>query len=162
MNFYKYFLTAVVSGFIVSLDQATKLYVHTQIKLGEPIEVIRGFFNINYVRNAGGMFGIFSESSVWIRYTLFLLFPIFCVFLIFMMLKDTKHKLQIVALAFILGGAVGNYIDRVRFGYVIDFIDWYIHTFHWPTFNVADSFIVIGVSILCFFFATEKQSQDTN
>ncbi len=159
MNFYKYFLTATISGFIVSIDQATKLYVHTQIKMGEPVTVIKGFFNINYVRNPGGIFGLFSDSPDFIRYILFLLFPLFCVFLIFTMIRDTKNKLQITALAFILGGAVGNYIDRIRFGYVIDFIDWYVKRFHWPTFNLADSFIVLGVAILSVFFLLEKNPE---
>ena len=156
MNFYKYFLTSLVASFVVAIDQATKIYIHTQVKMGSPIEVIAGFFNINYVRNPGGAFGLFSESSVFIRYTLFLLFPLICICIIFMMLKDTKNKLQIVSLSFILGGAFGNYIDRIRFGYVIDFIDWYVKDLHWPTFNLADSFIVIGVSILSVFFLFEK------
>ncbi|MGI9548980.1 MAG: signal peptidase II [Bdellovibrionales bacterium] len=156
MNFYKYFLTSLVASFVVAIDQATKIYIHTQVKMGNPIEVIAGFFNINYVRNPGGAFGLFSESSVFIRYTLFLLFPLICIYIIFMMLKDTKNKLQIVSLSFILGGAFGNYIDRIRFGYVIDFIDWYVKDLHWPTFNLADSFIVIGVSILSVFFLFEK------
>ena len=156
MDFYKYFLTAVITSFIVALDQATKLYIHTQVAMGEPIVVIKNFFNISYVRNAGGAFGLFSNSNDLIRYILFLLFPLFCVFLIFTMLRDTKNKLQITALAFILGGAIGNYIDRVRLGYVVDFIDWYINNLHWPTFNIADSFIVTGVAILSVFFLLEK------
>ena len=158
MSFYKYFLTAVVSGSVMALDQATKLYVHTHVKMGEPIAVIDWFFHINYIRNTGGAFGLFSESHDYIRYLLFFLFPVFCVAFIFIMLKDTKHRLQIVALAFILGGAIGNYVDRVRFGYVIDFIDWHVKDIHWPTFNIADSFIVVGVFVLAFFYFKEKKS----
>ncbi len=160
MEFYKYFLTAIITGFIIAFDQATKLYVHTQVTMGKPIAVIKGFFNINYVHNSGGAFGLFSESNDFIRYTLFLLFPLICMFLIFVMLRDTKNKLQIVALSFITGGAIGNYMDRIRLGYVIDFIDWYIKDLHWPTFNIADSFIVIGVCILSVFFLLEKNPEE--
>ena len=75
-----------------------------------------------------------------------------------MMLRETKQKFQILALSFILGGAAGNYLDRVRLGYVIDFIDWHVKDWHWPTFNVADSFILIGISILAFFYFREARA----
>ena len=157
MPFYKYILCFSVSGFVFAFDQITKIYIHTQTMPGEKIHtVIPHFFNIQYVRNQGGAFGLFSDSHPYIRNVLFLLFPLFCVYLIFSLLKDTRDKLQVVALGFILGGALGNYVDRVRLGYVVDFIDWYVKSFHWPTFNIADSFIVIGVSILGYAFVTEK------
>lgn len=156
MSFYKYLLSTSIVGFVFAIDQATKMYVHTQVVRGNPISVINGFFSINYVRNSGGAFGFLSNSTEVIRYTLFLFVPIICVGLILFMLRDTKRKMEVIALSSILGGAAGNYIDRIRFGYVIDFIDWYVGKWHWPTFNIADSFIVIGVAILFFFYLTEK------
>lgn len=156
MNFNKYFISSLIAGFVVALDQATKIYVHTQVPMGKILSIVPGFLNISYVRNQGGAFGLFSESSPVVRHILFLLFPIFCVFLILTMIKETNNKVQIFALGSILGGAVGNYLDRVRFGYVVDFLDCYIRDFHWPTFNIADSFIVMGVCTLLFFYRTEK------
>ena len=159
MNLRKYLLAFSFSGFVFALDQATKLYIHTQFKFdaGEGVSVIPGFFDIQYVRNQGGAFGLFSQSHEYIRWVLFLLFPIICVFLIFSLLRETTDKIQTVAFGFILGGAVGNYVDRVRLGYVIDFIDWYVKGWHWPTFNIADSFIVIGVSVLVVSYWLERK-----
>ena len=151
----KYFFVFLTSLWILCLDQATKIFVHTQIQMEEPISLIKGFFDISYIRNAGGAFGLFSESHEWIRFILFLFFPLICVGLIFMMLRETSNRFQILALSFILGGAMGNYIDRIRLGYVIDFIDWYVKDWHWPTFNIADSFIVMGVCILFLFYIKE-------
>ena len=148
----KYLFTAAVSSGALCLDQATKIYIHTQRQGKEPLTVWEGFFNIVYVRNAGGAFGLFGDSHEIIRFILFLFFPIVCVFLIFMLLKESQNRFQTLALAFILGGAAGNYIDRIRLGYVVDFIDWHVKTWHWPTFNIADSFIVVGVSILFYFY----------
>lgn len=149
----KYLFTAVASLCVFCLDQATKIFVHLHIPMTKPKTVIEGFFNIAYVRNPGGAFGLFGESHEILRFILFLLFPLVCVGLIIMMLKETQNRYQILALSFVLGGAAGNYIDRIRLGYVIDFIDWHIKDlWHWPTFNIADTFIVIGVFILLFYY----------
>ena len=154
----KYLFTTCVSLTVFFLDQATKFIIFNHIRGKEPVTLIDGFFNISYVTNAGGVFGLFGESHEIIRFILFLFFPIVCVFFIFMMLRETNQKFQILALSFILGGAGGNYLDRVRLGYVIDFIDWHIKEWHWPTFNVADSFILTGISILAFFYFQESRA----
>lgn len=153
----KYLFVSVVSLGVFCLDQATKILIHTQFRKGEPLVLIEGFFNISYVTNSGGAFGLFGDSHEWIRFILFLFFPIVCVILIFMILRGTQDRLQILALSFVLGGAAGNYLDRIRLGYVVDFIDWHIKTWHWPTFNIADSFIVIGVFILLFLYIREER-----
>lgn len=153
----KYLFTAVVSAGVLSLDQASKLFVHTQVERGAPIVLIEGFFNISYVRNPGGIFGLFGESPDLVRLILFVFFPLLCVVIIFMMLRETQNRFQVMALAFILGGAAGNYIDRIRLKYVIDFIDWHFRGWHWPTFNFADSFIVIGLCILFYFHIKETR-----
>lgn len=144
----KYSLTAVAAGFVLAIDQATKIYIHTQFALGETKTIVPHFFNIHYIRNPGGAFGLFGASSELIKFILFLFFPIICVFIIFLVLRTTESKTEITALGFILGGAFGNYIDRMKLGSVVDFIDWYVtvggRSWHWPTFNMADSFIVIG------------------
>ncbi|MBC6414802.1 MAG: signal peptidase II [Bdellovibrionales bacterium] len=154
-SFLKYFFVTITSFWILCLDQASKIYVHTQMTKEEPKVLIEGFFNISYVTNSGGVFGLFNNGPEGLRIFLFLLIPLACFVFIFLMLRDTKHPFHVIALSFILGGALGNYFDRLRLGYVVDFLDLYIGTWHWPTFNFADSFIVIGVSILSFFYIQE-------
>lgn len=147
----KYLLLATVSGAIVALDQLTKLYIHTHFNLGESYVVIPGFFDITYVRNFGAAFGILASSARWFREPFFALVPILALGVILLILRTTRddQKWQIMALSFIFSGAIGNYIDRLRFKYVIDFLDFhYREVYHWPAFNIADSAIVCGVTIL--------------
>ena len=155
---YKYLLALCFAGFVLALDQATKIYIHTTMELGETIKIIPHFFNIQYVRNPGGAFGLFSNSSEYVRWILFMVFPLIWIPVIFSIFRDTNDKRQVIALGFIFGGAVGNYVDRLRLGYVIDFIDWYVKSFHWPIFNIADSFIVIGVFTLLVFHFLERKT----
>ena len=148
---FKYSLTAAAAGFVFALDQAVKLLIYSMMETGETILVIPHFFNIHYIRNPGGAFGLFAGGPEPLRVVLFLLFPVVCVIFIILMLRGTENKLEITALGFILGGALGNYTDRLKFGAVIDFIDWHAMDYwHWPTFNIADSFIVIGVGLVVF------------
>lgn len=153
MNYYyKLLITFSIVGFTACLDQVSKLYIHTQMKVGDSITIIEGFFDITYARNPGGVFGFFSDGSENIRYILFIILPIFCVAFLFKILQTVERKIEVIGLSFILGGAVGNYIDRIRFEYVVDFINWHIKDFfYWPIFNIADSFIVIGVFIMLYF-----------
>lgn len=147
----KYVILLALVGFIVALDQVTKLYIHTQFRLGESLPVIRDYFHITYVRNPGAAFGILSQSHETFRTLFFLILPPVAMGLILYMLKsvDKDDKIQILCLSAIFGGALGNYIDRLQFGYVIDFLDFHWrHQYAWPAFNVADSAIVIGASTL--------------
>ena len=160
----KYLILAAVAGFIVTVDQVTKLYIHTQFNHGESYTIIQHFFDFTYIRNEGAAFGIFSNSPETFRTLFFLSIPPVAMILIFLMLKglpDTETKsLQTLALSSIFGGALGNYIDRLRFGYVVDFLD-----FHWgpayrfPAFNVADSTIVIGISVLFIIMSLEARAE---
>ncbi len=154
----KYLILSAFSGAIVALDQLTKMYVHTQFRLGESINVINGFFNLTYVRNLGAAFGILAQSNESFRTTFFLLLPPIAMMLILFILKSTplSERAQVFALSLVFGGALGNYIDRIRFGYVVDFLDFHIqHRYVWPAFNVADISIVVGVAILA--LSTVKQ-----
>ena len=148
----KYLFVVLTSTWVFCLDQATKIFIHTQFPRQESKAIIEGFFNISYVTNSGGAFGLFNEGPEWLRVILFLLFPLVCIYFIFKILQETNCRFQVLALSFILGGAFGNYVDRIRLGYVVDFIDWYVKDWHWPTFNIADSFILVGVSLLSFFY----------
>lgn len=164
-NYLKYFIFLTISFAIVALDQATKLIIHTQFNLGEKRVVIPGFFNLTYVRNSGGVFGLFSDSNEVIRLLLFLILPA----LAFVIIVSIIHKLnirekgQLLAFSSIFGGAMGNYIDRIHFGYVVDFFDFYYKSAVWPTFNVGDVCIVIGVfSAIWIIYKTEKKLEQAN
>lgn len=149
IKYLKYYLFTSISLAIVSLDQATKIMIHTQFTLGEKKVIIPSVFNLTYVRNPGGIFGMFSQSSDVIRLVLFLILPIlaFILLLSFVYKLEVKDKYQLLGFSLIFGGALGNYIDRIHFGYVIDFLDFYYKQAAWPTFNIGDVCIVIGVVI---------------
>ncbi|MGE3974435.1 MAG: signal peptidase II [Bdellovibrionales bacterium] len=147
----KYLILISISAAIIALDQVTKLYILTHFSLGESYEVIAGFFNITYVRNFGAAFGFLADSQPQFREIFFLsLPPVALLFILYTLrsLPDTE-KLQIIAFSLIFGGAIGNYIDRLRFRFVVDFLDFHIQNkYVWPAFNVADSAIVCGVGLI--------------
>lgn len=160
----KYLILATLSGAIITLDQATKMYIHTQFRLGESVTVWQDLFNITYVRNYGAAFGILSQSAPAFRDIFFLSMPPVALVIIILILRGVpeRDKLQILGLSAVFGGAVGNYIDRIRFRYVIDFLDFHYKSYSWPAFNVADSAIVIGVGLLItiMFFVKEEQGSE--
>jgi len=147
----KYKLLSLVVGTFVLLDQITKQAVLNRFFLGESISVIPSLFNLTYVRNKGAAFGFLHSAPEAFRTPFFLAVPVIAIFVIgylFYQLKETE-KSSAWALSLILSGAIGNLIDRVRFGYVVDFLDFYYEPWgHWPAFNIADSAIVIGVFLL--------------
>ena len=146
----KYFTLVSISGAIVALDQLTKMYIYTYFRLGESITVIPDFFNITSVRNPGAAFGFLAQTDPLFRETFFLILPPVAMIIILIMLsKATNDETsQIVALSLIFGGAIGNYIDRIRFQHVIDFLDFHFKNYYtWPAFNVADICIVTGIMI---------------
>lgn len=157
----KYLYLMVIAGLLVAIDQVTKLYVHTQFRLGETLSVIPGFFNLTYVRNPGAAFGFLANSHPSFRELFFLAMPPVALVIILMILRgvrddDTK---QVVALSAIFGGAIGNYIDRIRFRYVIDFLDFHIGgRWSYPAFNIADSAIVGGVLLLLLLMYLESRA----
>ena len=143
-----YRLLLIVSPILLILDQWTKLLVVSRFFLYESVPLIENFLSLTYIRNKGAAFGILSDSAI--RVPFFITVSIVALIGILWYLRkiDVSLKLQHWALALIFSGALGNLIDRIRLGEVIDFIDahWYQH--HWPAFNVADSAISIGVSLL--------------
>lgn len=158
---FKYIFLIAWSTFAVALDQLTKIYVHTHFQLGESVTVIQNYFNLTYVRNPGAAFGFLSESHPQFRELFFLSIPPIVMLIIYFILRSVpdKDRWQIFALSSIFGGAIGNYIDRIRFRYVIDFLDFHYHEkYSWPAFNVADSAIVLGVIILTILMWTEKKN----
>lgn len=157
----KYLILAAISGAIITIDQLAKMYVHTHFSLGESVMVIENFFNLTYVRNSGAAFGIFGESHPLFREIFFLSMPPIAVLVILTILRGVaeRDRVNIIALSLIFGGAIGNYIDRLRFRYVIDFLDFHIaNQYTWPAFNVADMGIVCGVGTLIFLEFSRKNS----
>ena len=144
-------IVLAISALVVLLDRITKHIVAQQLPNGQAHTVIPGIFRISDVHNTGAAFSMFAEnaSSVTVRYIL-IAFSIVAVIILFGMLWRIGRHLTITstALALILGGAFGNLYDRVRYHYVIDFLEVHIVNYHWPDFNVADSCIVIGACLL--------------
>lgn len=156
----KYLILAAIAGAIITFDQATKMYVHTHFSLHESINVIEGFFNFTYVRNYGAAFGFLADSHPSFREIFFLSMPPVALLVILGILRTVHEtdRWQIVSLSLVFGGAVGNYIDRIRFRYVIDFLDFHINKkYTWPAFNIADSAIVVGVAVLLYLELTRTK-----
>jgi signal peptidase II len=149
----------IIAFTITLLDQISKFSVQETLRLGQVIPVIPGFFNVTYVLNPGAAFGFLSGAPAAIRHPLFTAISIFAV--LFIIYYRARHRemglLPSIALASILGGAAGNLIDRLRFGMVVDFLDFYYGAYHWPAFNVADSAITIGVSLMILEILTEQK-----
>ena len=139
-----------VTALVVTLDQATKVAVDSLLQLHESRNVLAGLVQLTYVRNRGAAFGVFSEAQL--PYQSWLFAAVSVVALVAIAVYGWKlpasSQLPRLALALIIGGALGNLFDRVRLGYVIDFLDVYWGRHHWPAFNVADSSITIGVALL--------------
>lgn len=156
----KYILLISLAGFTVVLDQITKLLMTGLLELHQAMEVVPHFFNLTYVRNTGAAFGLLSRAPESFRIPFFIIIPLVALTVIILIFKKTKETelLMITSLSLILGGAIGNFIDRVRFGYVVDFIDFHwFNKYHWPAFNIADTAIVIGVALLIFYTLAEKR-----
>jgi signal peptidase II len=145
---------------LLVLDQVTKYFIHAGMALHESIPVIPGFFSITYIRNPGAAFGFLAGASPTFRYVFFIGVTIAAIGLILHYLRTyaAGDQLLTISLGMILSGAVGNLIDRVRFGEVIDFLDVYLGTTHWPAFNIADSAISVGAFILFIHLIQQKKS----
>jgi len=149
-NKYRLSLLAVVTVATLILDQWTKYLVHSTFKWGESVHLIPGFFSLTYVRNTGAAFGLMHKAPAWFREPFFIVVPIVALFIILSILAALPkgQKAGAIGLSMVFAGAVGNLIDRLRLGYVIDFLDFYLGSAHWPAFNVADMCIVGGVTLL--------------
>ena len=143
---------------ILILDQLTKFIVDRTMPLHHSIPVIDDVFSLTYIRNTGAAFGILAGSAARFRLPFLVLFSVLAIGFIIMMVRrlPDRERGLITALAFILGGAIGNLIDRIAYGEVIDFLDFYWSRYHWPAFNLADSFITIGVLITVFYLIKAK------
>jgi signal peptidase II len=148
----KYRLSLIIGGLVLLLDQITKILVDKTMSLYHTIEIIPNFFALTYLRNTGAAFGFLAGDQSVYRVGFFLLVSSIAVGCIFYLLKTARpeKKILLVSLSLILGGAIGNMVDRLRLGEVIDFILVHYYNLYWPAFNVADSAITIGVGLLIF------------
>ncbi|MBV8518080.1 MAG: signal peptidase II [Acidobacteria bacterium] len=139
-----------ISAAVIVLDVWTKWLVMQRIELHEAVSVIPGLFQLVHVRNTGAAFGIGANAAS--RIVPILLnagaIAVFCVVVVYALRSAVTDRLLQTGLHLILGGAIGNLLDRFRFGYVVDFFDAYVGVHHWPAFNVADSAICIGIGLL--------------
>ncbi len=159
----KYYLLIIIAASVLILDQLTKLYIVSRFSLYESVTILENFFHITYIMNPGAAFGIFAGRAASFRIPFFLTLSVVASVGIILFYSAIEDRLVEVALSLILGGALGNMIDRARLGEVIDFIDVHWYNNHWPAFNVADSAITIGVGLLLLdMFLKEKASHRRN
>ena len=128
------------------IDIVSKLVISNLMNVYDSVIVIKNVFNITYVRNTGAAWSLFSDNT-WLIIIISLIIISFIVFYIYK--NRPKNKIENISYSLVLGGAIGNFIDRIIYGYVIDFLDFNIFGYDYPIFNLADTFIVIGVIILC-------------
>jgi signal peptidase II len=147
----------------LALDQVSKLTVDGTMQLYQSIPVLP-FFKLTYVHNTGAAFSFLSEAGGWQRWFFAGLALIISTVITIWLSRLQKHEtLLAIALSLVLGGAVGNLIDRLAYGYVIDFLDVYYGTWHWPAFNIADSAITLGVILMLVesFFGKPKDEEQS-
>jgi signal peptidase II len=154
----KYIRLVVIGGIIVIIDQLTKFFIVKYLPLHDTVPVVLGLFNIIHIKNPGGAFGLLANLTPGMRTFIFLFISSLAVGLIlYFYLKTPVNQTWLAAgFALIFGGAIGNLIDRIRFGVVTDFLDFYISKYHWPAFNVADSAITVGIGIFIFHLLFKK------
>lgn len=149
---------------VLAIDQLTKMAVVSAFSLYEKVVVLPGCFNLTYVTNRGAAFSMLAEiDSPWRHYFFITVSSLAIILLTILWFRvRQKSPVQGWGLALIAGGAIGNLIDRVRFGAVIDFIDLHWRGYHWPAFNIADSAICVGVGIFMILSLTEKEKATSN
>jgi len=146
------FLFIAISIIVIALDFYTKYLVMAKMYLGESIPILSNYLNLTYVRNSGAAFGFLAQTQSPWKPVFFWSVSVFAiVFLIYYYLSTPKAAIKTrCALSLLFGGALGNIIDRMRWGEVIDFIDVYWGKYHWPAFNIADSCICVGMGLLVY------------
>jgi len=149
-----------LSALVVVLDQVSKWVMVSWLSLYETVAVIP-YFNFTMAHNMGAAFSFLAGAGGWQRWFFIGLTSVISIVLFVWLKKlSTQAKLEAISISMILGGAIGNVIDRIYFGYVIDFLDVYIGSYHWPAFNIADSAICIGAVLLVIDSFISKSEQE--
>jgi len=136
-----------LAGLVIVLDQLSKLGFDAQLKYGERIHLLP-FFDFTLLYNPGAAFSFLADEAGWQRWFFTLLALGASIFIIWMMHKNRSHHRMMLALALILGGAIGNVIDRIAYGHVVDFLLFYWRDWYYPAFNIADICITLGAMLL--------------
>jgi signal peptidase II len=147
-------LFILIAGLTVTADQVTKHLVTTRVPLSGVIEIVPGLANLVHARNPGAAFGFMAGSEWQFRSLFFIVISVAALVLLlgFVLFSDDMDGCLLTGYAFFFGGALGNLIDRVRFGEVTDFLDVYWRAYHWPAFNVADSALCLGAFFIFLHF----------
>lgn len=143
---------------LLSIDQLTKALVARSILFQSSKSIIPGFFNLTHIRNRGAIFGFFSHSESRVLFVFLTLVSLVALGLViyYFFKTPSSQRYMKISLSVILAGALGNLIDRIIRGYVIDFLDFHIKNWHWPSFNVADACITIGAFLLIFILVFKR------
>lgn len=161
----KYYPLILIAPLVILLDQATKYFIVEHFSLGETSSIISGFFSFTYIRNTGAAFGLLARAPAAFRVPFFFIVPgvaLLAIGYIFRKIGEQDLRMS-SALSLVIGGAVGNLIDRLRFEYVVDFLDFHWrYQYHFPAFNIADSAICVGVGLLMLDFISQKDGGDIN
>lgn len=147
--------------FLFLSDQVTKMIISREIIQGTVLSVVPGFFNLTHIQNKGAIFGFFSQSpSLWVRGLLTLASLAALSLVVYYFIKvPPSQKLFKISLSLIMAGALGNFWDRLFRGYVVDFLDFYVGKWHWPSFNVADSCVTVGAFMIVYLFFFRREQQ---
>jgi len=157
MNKYRVFILTVSISLL--LDQWSKIYIDNNFELSQSKRIITNFFHLTYVRNPGAAFGILAENAIRVPFFIGISCAATVGILWYVRQIPREKHWQLFALGLILSGALGNLIDRIRFGEVIDFLDVHWNNYHWPAFNIADSAICVGVTIMLICFWHEERQR---
>jgi signal peptidase II len=152
----------IIAGLVVLADQIAKALIIKNLPLHKSMPVIPGIFDFTHILNPGGAFGLMANMSVAVRTVVFLFISSLAVGLILYFYIKTPREYVFLGSGFalIFGGAIGNLIDRVRFGVVVDFLDFYLGKHHWPAFNIADSAITVGIIIFIYHLLLKKMPEE--
>ncbi len=146
----KYWVLLITCLVILLLDQWTKYEVQQRLHLRQTVEVIQGFFNLTHIRNTGGAFGIFGGEKGGLGSLFFVVVSLIAlgsILFFFIKVKEDEKTLPFT-FSLVLSGAIGNLIDRLMYGEVVDFLDFHLFSYHWPAFNIADSAITLGIGLM--------------
>jgi signal peptidase II len=158
---WKFLTLGIIAFAIVLADQATKWLILSRIPVDHGFELIPGFLNIVHVRNPGSAFGMFADSSSGFRGLFFVLISIAAVGTIGYLVAASREldRFLLFGYACFFGGALGNLVDRIRFGEVVDFLDFHVGSLHWPAFNVADTMLCVGIGFFFIHLLTTREGR---
>jgi len=154
----KYLISTIVALIVITIDQYTKYLIIQSVALHHSLTVIQNFFDLVHTRNKGIAFGLFAGQGSGTQTLVLIVTSCLAISFIFYLLSSIKDTLlyPTITLSLILGGAIGNLIDRIRWGEVVDFLDLHWYHYHWPAFNAADAAISTGLVLLIIGLLTKK------